>query len=407
MADDNKSDDLKARYESLLAEASAKIKELEDKKNQLIDALNWNQGYYEKSIAFQEKYDELVKTISDSNVSALLEDAKKQVSEITKEHENISNVSKQAVEERQKLEKIVADIQGFQKSGQQLLDGINQIKTQVDQQHANVGKVSSFADEASKTLQTVKTGQEDWTRKSKKALEEFSANVNAKLVQFEKDIVENTKKAKKLLGYATDASLAHAFNRKKWGMFWTSFIWNVIFVCAVLAMVWLALDNHATVLQGEGYLFGLLLKLPYLAPLIWLAYFAQGRSGLYSRLSDDYGYKESVSIAFDGYLAKVSEVEVSPKGTDPKPAEVLVRQTLQTLGHDPERIHAVYKAPPTPFEGIVSEGIKATTSQVNEVPIIGSLKKWLVGIGISSGLAIVAIIWLVIKILGSATPPLH
>lgn len=397
MADDNSVEALKARYEALIADVDAKIKALEQKKKQLTEALDWNQGYYEKSMAIQKEYDALVQLVKTSGINTVLEDAKSKASKIAEELVAVAANAKKALEGKTEIEKMLASVQEYQKTGNQLLASINQIKTQVDQNHANVGKVSSFADEASKILQSVKTSQEEWIAKSKKALEDFSGKEVAQWKKFEKEVTENTEKAKKLLGYATDASLAHAFHTKKSEMFKTSLAWNIIFVLAVIGMLILALTKSEE-FKDIGYLYGLLLKLPYLAPLVWLAYFAQGRSGLYSRLADDYGHKEAVSIAFEGYKVKVSDIEVAKAETE-RPDEVLVRQTLKAIGNDPERIHAVYKAPPTPFETFATEGLKAVQMPNAQPNVIGRYQKWIIGLGITVGATIAVVIWIVVKLL--------
>ena len=45
----------------------------------------------------------------------------------------------------------------------------------------------------------------------------------------------------------------------------------------------------------------LLYRLPVVAPVVWLAWFAAKQYGYASRLSEDYAYKAASAMAFEGY----------------------------------------------------------------------------------------------------------
>lgn len=417
MADsENNIDDLKIRLTASLADANSKIAELEEKKKQLIEALNWNQEYFEKSEAIKVKFSDFEKALSEANVKAILLQVNNDASDVATKKGNVLDISKQATDGKVEIEKIIGEISGLQKNGKDLLAAMDLIKKQVDSQSENVGKVSSLATDAAATLQSVKTDVADWKANSQVALSDFSTNTKAQLDQISKEIDVNTKKAEGLLGLTTSASLATAFRNKKKEMVNTAWFWNITFIASLVAMASLAIFYHDKQIDDAiiryGYLISLLLKLPFLAPLFWLAYFAQGRSGLYSRLADDYGYKESISIAFEGYKKQIWEMVAADKTKNPDPKEVLVTHTLNAINNDPERIHGVYKPPKVPLQEIIENSFKSDSAKPEsfktvEIPELGSFKKWLYAIGGSSVLAIIAIIWLAVKFFNSIASPAH
>lgn len=61
-------------------------------------------------------------------------------------------------------------------------------------------------------------------------------------------------------------------------------------------------DNWISVLQGLAF------KLPFLAPVIWLAYFASKRRSEYERLQQEYSHKKALATSFESYKKQIVEL---------------------------------------------------------------------------------------------------
>jgi len=229
----------------------------------------------------------------------------------------------------------------------------------------------------------------------KEVLERLDEDRGKIFSKFEKEIETNTIKAQSLLRYATEASLAHAFTRKRDEMNMKERNWNKLFIASLPLMslmslvIYLSNDNF----KNEEILDILIRKLPFIGPLIWLAYFSQTRSALYARLMDDYGHKESISISFEGFKSLVSGMKITDIEKPKTGEELLLVQTLKAIGNDPERIHSVFKPPDTPLQNLFAGGKKAgedVAEKVMGTQELGDLKRWTVGLG--TALAVVTAI---------------
>ena len=156
-------------------------------------------------------------------------------------------------------------------------------------------------------------------------------------------------KIEKLLPGATSAGLARAYEvqrrsfsipiKKNTNLFYAAV--GLMFAIAFLTSI--QIDNlmplsisfvrHET---PEAILKSMLLKLPFIAPLIWLAVFASIRRSQYERLQQEYAHKEALAKSYDSYKKQLealltTEKESLQKELINKAIEAIAYNASQTL----------------------------------------------------------------------------
>lgn len=116
----------------------------------------------------------------------------------------------------------------------------------------------------------------------------------------------------------------------------------------------------------------MLFKLPFLIPLVWLAIHAARQASFAKRMEEEYAFKATTSMSFEGYRRQMKDV-----GADlvtNSPLAQLCNNTLQTIAAPPGKVYEKSKMDPTPgtaaaeIVGPVVEGVsKALASKLPDV----------------------------------------
>jgi len=157
----------------------------------------------------------------------------------------------------------------------------------------------------------------------------LSNNLNT-LIQALKDFEEEQKnkyvalnaEIETLIPGATSAGLATAYTDMKVS-FDTPienasrvFYWSILLL--VLASIILSIDKFG----GEDWvtfvkftdwsvvLKGLVYKIPFYAPVLWLAFYATKRRGEYHRLQQEYAHKEALAKSYNSYKKQIEDLDV-------------------------------------------------------------------------------------------------
>jgi len=156
-------------------------------------------------------------------------------------------------------------------------------------------------------------------------------------------------KVEGLLPGATSAGLASSFNKQRSRFQSPQKQWLVTFVSCIVVLVVLAIPSFLSGISSS--LFGhptdqswtaawrnLILRLPIVAPVVWLAIYA-GRNYMMSlRMEEDYAYKEAISTAFEGYKREMEKITGSD-GENPTPLTILCTNILRAIAERPGRIY--------------------------------------------------------------------
>jgi hypothetical protein len=149
-------------------------------------------------------------------------------------------------------------------------------------------------------------------------------------------------KVEGLLPRAASASLASSFitqrSRFKSSQKW----WVIAFVACISGLVAVSAPSFFKATFGdkplawEEVLRGLTARLPVVIPLVWLAIYAGRNYMLALRLEEDYAYKESISVAFEGYKRELKEIA---SGDSQTPLTMLCACVLRAISERPGRIY--------------------------------------------------------------------
>jgi hypothetical protein len=150
-----------------------------------------------------------------------------------------------------------------------------------------------------------------------------------------------------LLPGATSAGLASSFNKqrsrfaspqKQW--LWTFIVCIGILVVLALPSFFAAIgwSRHSTDESWSAAWRNMVLRLPVVFPVVWLAIYA-GRNYMMSlRMEEDYAYKEAISTAFEGYKREMEKIGAD-EGEKPTPITILCTNILRAISERPGRIY--------------------------------------------------------------------
>lgn len=196
------------------------------------------------------------------------------------------------------------------------------------------------------------------------ATEKKIAEYESQLQLLIKQCEQQQRQIHELLGGATDAGLASAFAERSKKFKRPELIWQIAFVAALLGLVGVAVWQHrsyqsmiqaasaagiaaqqAPLLPDWQELLRLLaIKLPFAAPLIWLAIHSARQAALAKQMEEEYAYKATISMSFDGYRRQMADVakDLAPDS----PLGSLCNNTLREIASSPGRVYSGQRIDP-------------------------------------------------------------
>jgi len=160
-----------------------------------------------------------------------------------------------------------------------------------------------------------------------KALEEYKAK--------QKERIENLyKKIEEHLPGATSAGLAKAYEKRRKFYQIPIFTWNVVFVIAMLIMIYFGYKNLQDVKNWEDALKHILHYTPIYLPAIWLAIYASKRRSESRALEEEYAHKEALAKSYSSYKLQIEEIGGDDKGLIGK----LLDKTIDTVSDNPSKV---------------------------------------------------------------------
>jgi hypothetical protein len=180
-----------------------------------------------------------------------------------------------------------------------------------------------------------------------------------------------------LLPGATSAGLASSFNKQRSRFTSPQKQWLWTFVACIGALVVLALpsflaaiglnwSSHPTDESWSAAWRNLVLRLPIVFPVVWLAIYA-GRNYMMSlRMEEDYAYKEAISTAFEGYKREMEKIGADV-GEKPTPITILCTNILRAISERPGRIYEGKQKDinlATEVHGLLDKGVELSKKKV-------------------------------------------
>lgn len=282
----------------------------------------------------------------------MVEPAYRTEAELSILSKDISNLTAQKAEYEALLEKAekLSDLAGSIDNAEDTIEKISELNDEIEDYK---GRISEHLKQAERTLD----GIWDNHKLSAQYVAEINTNnerIEAQISQIEHNeqeykkvfnyldqFIEDTRRQfneqkkdiQKIIEDANRASMAGAFQKRK-----TEITNSIRFldVCTFLFLV--------AIVYILGYIFSssyneeifsptlFFSRTPITLPLIWLAWLASRRSTYLTRIREDYAYKYSSAMAFEGYKKQVQEIS-------PELQEKLLEIAVNNLGDNPTRLY--------------------------------------------------------------------
>jgi len=248
----------------------------------------------------------------EESLSTQIENAKKSIDEDTEEAKELLTETSSKVQE---LKEFYFKIFGTPNEETGVLEG--GLKQELDTRLKELDEYKNNQTKAFETLISDKI----------KALEEYEAE--------QKERIENLyKKIEEHLPGATSAGLAKAYEKRRKFYQFPIFTWNVVFVIAMLIMIYFGYKNLQDVKSWEDALKHILHYTPIYLPAIWLAIYASKRRSESRALEEEYAHKEALAKSYSSYKLQIEEIGGEDKGL----IEKLLDKTIDTVSDNPSKV---------------------------------------------------------------------
>lgn len=233
-------------------------------------------------------------------------------------------------------------------------------------------KVEGDASVAASTRATIE-GHASTTKRLSQLAESTESRVaqyEAKLTEMQSNASALQARIDALLLGATNAGLASAFDKRSKMFKSPETFWQWVFISSLGGLLGLAIwhaiafGNLERAPDWQQLARMMLFKLPFLIPLVWLAIHAARQASFAKRMEEEYAFKATTSMSFEGYRRQMAEVGKDIDANSP--LAQLCNNTLRTIAAPPGKVYDKQRMDPTPgtaaaeFVGPVVEGVSKT-----------------------------------------------
>jgi DNA repair exonuclease SbcCD ATPase subunit len=273
--------------------------------------------------------------------NAHIEDGRKHVDSVRVEIDTVLNEAKQSA----------TNAEGQYQSAHDTAETISQLYTEAQTTKANTDSIAE-------TVATTRTAVEGHAVITKgladiaKMTEENIAAYEKRLKSLAEESRVRLKVIDDLLPGATSAGLASAYEERSKSFKKPQRIWQGVFTGSLIAVLVLVafMEMHwgETVksAQWDGILRMLLLRLPFVLPLVWLAIHAARQASMAKQMEEEYAFKATTSKSFEGYRRQMAEAG-KDSVKNPALAQFLADAT-RIIATSPGKVYDKHRMDPTP-----------------------------------------------------------
>lgn len=352
----------------------------------------------------QKLKDEVTATVKAVRAeNARLGTFKKRGDEIEKYHTELFAGSEGAKPIKQKIQELSSSSDEVYKAiksyEQELLtgkDGGKSIRMLIDDQKNHIDGLAKGVDETnslvSKTSQDLRTlhltvfGGKAQDGQEVKGLEK---EIEKKISVLDGLAEEHGKKHKlildqinSLIGRGTSAGLAGAFTKKRKGFTFEKYIFTLSFIASIIGIgvsgsgaysglsdlinytLSAKVETQAANLSIDTkyqLISNLIHKLAWLVPLVWLGLFFGSRRSEATRLEQEYGHKEAISLSYESFKRQAKELEMDETELQKK----LLEAAITTVAHNPAQSLDKKHDEPSPI-GTLVEPLSSLLTKIIE-----------------------------------------
>ncbi len=187
-------------------------------------------------------------------------------------------------------------------------------------------------------------------------------------------IDEQMAKVEKLLSSATNVALAKAFRTRRANLLWQKWVFGFLLLASAAGFIYFGMELATENIDNLNQLlqYGIK-KIPIFAGLILIEEFARRQFAQASKLEEDYAYKETLTISFDGYRKVMKEEGTIPENST-VPSHILNKNLLDTLGERPGRLIEPETADKVSTEKLIGELIAVSKGKIDEKSLASLLQ---------------------------------
>lgn len=229
----------------------------------------------------------------------------------------------------EKISKISSEVESYNSKisshSQEVEDIIDKISNNKNLSDKYIAEINATNEKIDDQMELIEQNE----RKYQEAFNNLYLFINDTKNQFQ----EQKNDIQKIIEDANRASMAGSFQKRKTEI--TNSIrfldlCTFVFLGAIVCILWYIFSSSYNQEIFSPTLF--FSRTPITLPLIWLAWLASRRSTYLTRIREDYAYKYSSAMAFEGYKKQVQEIS-------PELQEKLLEIAVNNLGDNPTRLY--------------------------------------------------------------------
>ncbi|MFQ1018085.1 hypothetical protein [Gilliamella sp. BG7] len=312
-------------------------------------------------------YNNIVKSAhrTEAELAALVED----IENIKKQKEEYADLLSTAF----KLKELESEINDAEESlgkieaiKEQVNDNINSISEILETSNEEIKEIKSNKLESNRLIQEIENNKDLMQEQleniadSQKAHEKISNDLEKLCSETEKKFNTQKIEIQNIIDDANRASMAGSFKSRK-DEVTKSIRWLDGFTYGALTIIFLmSLYLFYSSYSDKTFsLIHFISKIPITFPLVWLAWLTSRKSAYLMRIREDYAYKYSSAMAFEGYKKQVQEIS-------PDLLAQLLDIAVTNLGDNPIRLFdKKVKHTPINYEELLVEAKKLTQDQLD------------------------------------------
>lgn len=204
--------------------------------------------------------------------------------------------------------------------------------------------INSLARKANKTDQQIKNLMAEIQGKT--------SLIDAVLARATSAAEENEKQQREIartLEAASKYGMAVSFKERKDELRFPMLLWGGVFILAIAALFTTGVLYILPEIKEGNAINGLelLIRIPLVAPLVWLGWVAAKQYGYVARIREDYSFKYASALAFEGYKKEALSV-------DPDMLRDLLSVATKNMAFNPLRIYSSEGSDESPFHDLLS-----------------------------------------------------
>ncbi len=268
-----------------------------------------------------------------NNLISKLENYEVKYNAINSYHSQLLEWNEEEISIKEYIETVLEEIKNYKTD---LLDWVNWNKSIKDKINTSFVKIKEYYDfiywieeEKNENWDITK----EWQKWYKEKLDKLYSDKN-------KEYWELKNQIEWLLPGATSAWLSSAYKEMKDSFNLSNIFWNLMFFLTLWIAIYLWKDIKVWE-NLEKTILNIISHLPFILPLIWLAFFSSKQQSQNKRLQQEYAHKESLAKSFEWYKKQIDGLWEDDKSTEIKKMlmENIVKMTWENPSNTLDKNH--------------------------------------------------------------------